>query len=55
MVRGIPTAHSAYSINEQIASGNDIYVWPYAKGNQWGQAIEPLYILKITARNIRLL
>jgi hypothetical protein len=43
MVRGIPTAHSAYPINEQIASGNDIYVWPYAKGNQLGQAIEPLY------------
>jgi hypothetical protein len=43
VVRGIPTAHSAYPINEQIASGNDIYVWPYAKGNQRGQAIEPLY------------
>lgn len=43
VVRGIPTAHSAYPINEQIASGNDIYVWSYAKGNQRGQAIEPLY------------
>jgi len=43
VVRGIPTAHSAYPINEQIASGNDIYVWPYAKGNLRGQAIEPLY------------
>jgi hypothetical protein len=43
LVRGIPTAHSAYPINEQITSGNDIYVWPYAKGNQRGQAIEPLY------------
>lgn len=43
VVRGIPTAHSASPINEQIASGNDIYVWPYAKGNQRGQAIEPLY------------
>jgi hypothetical protein len=43
VVRGIPTAHSAYPINEQIASGNDIYVWPYSKGNQRGQAIEPLY------------
>jgi hypothetical protein len=43
IVRGIPTAHSAYTINEQIASGNDIYVWPFAKGNQRGQAIEPLY------------
>jgi hypothetical protein len=43
MVRGIPTAHSAYPISEQIAEGNDIYVWPYAKGVQRGQTIEPLY------------
>lgn len=43
VVRGIPTAHSAYPINEQIATGNDIYVWPYAKGTQRGQTIEPLY------------
>lgn len=42
-VRGIPTAHSAYPITEYISSGEDIYVWPYAKGNQRGQAIEPLY------------
>lgn len=44
IVRGIPTAHSAYPINEHIASGNDIYVWPYAHGTQRGQAIEPLYV-----------
>lgn len=43
MVKGIPTAHSAYPIKEHIVSGGDIYVWPYAKGNQRGQAIEPLY------------
>ena len=43
LVRGIPTAHSAYPINKLISSGNDIYVWPYAKGNVRGQAIEPLY------------
>jgi hypothetical protein len=43
VVRGIPTAHSAYPINEHIASGNDIYVWPYAQGMQRGQAIDPLY------------
>ena len=42
LVRGIPTAHSADPINKQISS-NDIYVWPYAKGDQRGQAIEPLY------------
>jgi len=44
VVRGIPTAHSAYPINEHIAQGKDIYVWPYALGNQRGQAIEPLYV-----------
>lgn len=43
MVRGIPTAHSAPPINEHISEGKDIYVWPYAKGNKRGQAIEPLY------------
>ena len=42
LVRGIPTAHSAYPINKQISS-DEIYVWPYAKGDQRGQAIEPLY------------
>ena len=43
MVKGIPTAHSASPIKEQISSGSDIYVWPYAKGSIRGQAIEPLY------------
>ena len=43
VVRGIPTAHSASPVKEHIASGNDAYVWPYAKGTLRGQAIEPLY------------
>jgi hypothetical protein len=43
VVRGIPTAHSASPINKQISPGKDDYVWPYAKGDQRGQAIEPLY------------
>jgi len=43
IVRGIPTAHSAYPINERISTDGEVYVWPYAKGNQRGQAIEPLY------------
>lgn len=42
-VRGIPTAHSAYPINEYISAGKDVYVWPYSLGNVRGQAIEPLY------------
>lgn len=43
MVKGIPTAHSASPINKYISSGNDVYVWSYAKGTHRGQAIEPLY------------
>ena len=29
IVRGIPTAHSAAPINDQISKGSDVYVWPY--------------------------
>jgi hypothetical protein len=43
VVRGVPTAHSAPPVSENINHGEDIYVWPYAKGNQRGQAIDPLY------------
>ena len=43
IVRGIPTAHSAPPVSEYISLGIDVYVWPYAKGNQRGQAIAPLY------------
>jgi len=43
VVRGIPTAHSAPPVSDHFSSGGDIYVWPYAKGNQRGQSIEPLY------------
>jgi len=43
MVRGIPTAHSAPPVSENISQSGDVYVWPYAKGLKRGQAIEPLY------------
>ena len=44
IVRGVPSAHSASPIKEFISSDEtDVYVWPYAKGNARGQAIEPLY------------
>ena len=43
LVRGVATAHSAYPINKLISSGNDVYVWPYVKGDVRGQEIEPLY------------
>jgi predicted transcriptional regulator len=42
MVRGIGTAHSAPPLNNQIMS-EEQYVWPFAKGNIRGQAIEPLH------------
>lgn len=53
MVRGIATAHSAPPLNEVIVSGKDVYVWPYAKGDKRGQAIEPLHKLvpEIATRN----
>ena len=43
IVRGIPTAHSAPPVSENISQGKDIYVWPYSKGTKRGQALEPLY------------
>ena len=42
IVRGVPTAHSAPPLNDQIKSEDD-YVWPYAKGTARGQSIIPLY------------
>lgn len=42
VVRGIPTAHSASPLANEIQS-NENYVWAYAKGNARGQSIEPLY------------
>ncbi|MBN8787460.1 MAG: hypothetical protein J0I84_10255 [Terrimonas sp.] len=42
VVRGLPTAHSASPLKEQIQS-TEIYVWPYAQGNVRGHSILPLY------------
>lgn len=42
IARGIPTAHSAHPLKEQIQA-NDAYVWPYGKGSVRGQIIAPLY------------
>lgn len=42
MVRGLPTAYSAYPISEEIQNSEKV-VWPYADGNVRGQAIEPLH------------
>ena len=43
IAKGIPTAHSAPSINEKIKSGSESYVWPNPNGNSRGQTIDPLY------------
>jgi len=48
IVRGVLTAHSAPPLN-QIIKSNEKYVWPYAKGNERGQAVEPLYGTVVTA------
>ena len=42
VVRGLPTAHSAAPLNEEIDSHED-YVWPYANGHVRGHGIIPLY------------
>ena len=42
LVRGILTAHTAEPLNK-IINANEKYVWPYAKGIDRGQAIEPLF------------
>jgi len=43
IVRGMPTAHSAEPLCGFIRGDQDMYVWPYDRGNTRGQAIEPLY------------
>lgn len=42
LMRGLETAHSAAPLKHQISS-EETFVWPYAKGNVRGQAIEPLH------------
>lgn len=48
LVRGILTAHSVEPLNK-IIQATDKYVWPYAKGVERGQAIEPLYPTAVEA------
>ena len=42
MVRGIPTAHSALPISNNIVS-DELFVWEHSEGTVRGQAIIPLY------------
>ena len=48
LVRGVLTAHSAEPLNKLINS-SEKYVWPYAKGIDRGQAIEPMYNTAVEA------
>jgi hypothetical protein len=41
-VRGLPTAHSAAPLRQQIVA-DQVYVWPDSAGEDWGCAITPLY------------
>ena len=43
LTRGIPTAHAAPPLNQQIVQGSESFVWPYAEGAHRGQEIAPLY------------
>jgi hypothetical protein len=43
IVRGMPTAHSAPQLANQIVSETEVYVWPDGEGSERGQWIEPLY------------
>ena len=43
IMRGMPTAHAAPPLDEQIVAGGDAYVWPHESGSARGQAIMPLY------------
>lgn len=50
MVRGKATAHSAPPLNE-IINASEKYVWPSARGNDKGLAVEPLYNTVVEAAN----
>lgn len=41
--RGVPTAHSAPPLNQQIVQDDEPFVWPHPDGTVRGLAIQPLY------------
>ncbi len=43
VTRGVPTAHAAPPLNEQIVQGAESFVWPHAEGTYRGQEVLPLY------------
>ncbi len=42
LARGIKTAHSAFPLSGKV-SGEEVFIWPYAKGDSRGQSVEPLH------------
>lgn len=40
---GVPTAHSAPPLNQQISSGDGDLVWKHPKGTMRAQTLEPIY------------
>lgn len=44
ITRGIPTAFAAPMLEGKLLSmGDYMYVWPYAKGSEKGQSVQPLF------------
>jgi hypothetical protein len=44
IARGIPTGFAAPALKGELLSGGEfIYVWPYARGEESGQSVEPLF------------
>lgn len=52
LVRGTPTAHSAFPLSQYIQSDDDKYVWQDEQGLLRGQKIKPLYSSVIKAVKI---
>ncbi len=42
LTRGVPTAHSAPPLSDEIAASGTVFVWPDPNGALRGEAIEPL-------------
>ena len=44
MIRGVPTAFAAPMLESLLMAGGEyLYVWPYARGKDMGQSVEPLF------------
>lgn len=50
LTKGMATAHSHPLLKNHVISSTD-YVWPDFNGNDYGQAIEPLYPNQVKAAN----